>query len=201
MRPFHCVVMGKPPPSAAILGVLFVLTLGGYAGLHRLLRRPPDLLRWEAVREGAEYLGRNGIRIQKRSNDCGPAALAMILDHFGIGGSIDELGRLAGLGPGGTSMLGLKRAAERKGLRAEGWRLSFRDLRKAPLPAIALVRGNHFVVVTAVDSDGRVYVSDPSLGRLRFGRTRFLTRWRGETLLFRRESKDPIGKDTPPDVR
>jgi ABC-type bacteriocin/lantibiotic exporter with double-glycine peptidase domain len=81
-------------------------------------------------------------------------------------------------------MLGLKRAVEAHGLRASAWRLAPQDLRKVPLPAVAFVEGDHFVVVESVTLDGRVNVLDPARGRLRYPPEAFNQHWLGQTLVF-----------------
>ena len=56
--------------------------------------RPPDLKQhpsgWYG---GGEYQGKEGVIFQTSYNDCGPAALQMIFDHYKIPSTIGEIRR------------------------------------------------------------------------------------------------------------
>ena len=122
------------------------------------------------------------VRQQKRS-DCGPAALKMILEHHGITGiSLAELEFSTGTGPDGTSMLALKNTAEERGLASQGLRLPVERLHDIPMPAIAHVHGDHFVVIRSAGPE--LVIDDPSLGRLRMSRSTFERSWDGVLLAF-----------------
>ena len=84
-------------------------------------------------------------------------------------------------------MLRLKQVAEKWGLSAEGWRIAPDDLDRIPLPAIALLNRNHYVVVESLAGAGQLIYADPALGRVRMNRRLFLWRSRGEMLLLRKE--------------
>lgn len=178
--------------AGSLLAAVSIFTCSGFFFLHLFLKYPGVLKKWSAMWIGAEFLGTEGVVLQKSLNDCGPAALAMVLDHFGVPVPFDSLRKFANLKANGSSMLALGEIAGRSGISAEGWRLTFSDLQKAPLPGIALIRRNHFVVITALDAKGSVYASDPSLGKLRFSRFAFLRQWRGEILLFARADRQTI---------
>ncbi|MBZ5498588.1 MAG: hypothetical protein LAP85_19505 [Acidobacteriia bacterium] len=133
---------------------------------------------------GARYLGREGVFFQQAHNDCGGAALKMIFDHFGI--SLDYgllLQRLAD-GPEGTTMLSIKKLAEAEGLLCAGWRLALQDLHDIPLPAVLLLRRNHFVVMASRSPAAEIQILDPVRGRLGISVCNLQTVWRGEILLF-----------------
>ena len=120
---------------------------------------------------------------QQKNSDCGPAALKMVLDHHGItGATLAELELATGTGPDGTSMLALKRAAEARGLDGQGLRLPVERLDDIPLPAIAHVHGDHFVVIRSAGEE--LVVDDPSLGRLRMNARTFDRSWNGVVLTF-----------------
>ncbi len=113
---------------------------------------------------------------------CGPAALMMILHHWGIeDATLAELAAATGTGPDGTSLLALKKAAEQRGLTALALRLQVQQLRDIPLPAIAHVHGDHFAVLRAVDDE--VIVDDPARGRLRMSTRLFARSWTGVVLI------------------
>ncbi|HLM69615.1 MAG TPA: cysteine peptidase family C39 domain-containing protein [Longimicrobium sp.] len=134
---------------------------------------------------GAEYLGRDGVVIQKGDADCGIAALQMVLVKRGIPAASLDSARAAVLARNddGASMLELKALAEAHGVRAEGWRMGLAGLSRAPLPAVVHL-GDHFAVVDRILAGGRVELRDPSLGRLRMSAEDFRDIWTGNTLIF-----------------
>ncbi len=146
---------------------------GAFAAAYRILN-------------GIRFLGWDGVILQRGANDCGAAALCMILEHHGISGDSGHLARELGTTEDGTTLLALKSAAERRGLSSAGWRISGRDLPEIPLPAIAFLRKGHFVVLDRVEADGSVLVRDPARGRLRMTCDSFRAAWKGQVLLFAR---------------
>jgi hypothetical protein len=134
---------------------------------------------------GAEYLGRDGVAIQQGASDCGIASLQMVLAARGVPGAPLDSARAAALREGGASMLQLQHLAAASGVRAEGWRLSLRELAHSPLPAVVYL-GDHFAVVDHVLRDGRVVMRDPSLGRIRLSAEDFRDLWTGDALVFPR---------------
>lgn len=144
------------------------------------------MLWWYGYRSLREvvYLGREGVFLQRSSYDCGDAALKMIFDHHQIAIAYDELLARLGNSPAGASMLSMKQLSEAKGLRCEGWRLKFEDLRRAPLPAILLLNRNHYVVLDSFTASGEPLLRDPARGRLRLSPRKLRSIWKGDTLLF-----------------
>jgi ABC-type bacteriocin/lantibiotic exporter with double-glycine peptidase domain len=136
---------------------------------------------------GITYQGAEGVFFQKGPSDCGAAALKMIFENHGIRVSYDNLLAELATSPAGTSMLRLKQLSEARGFRCEGWWLTLSDLRRAPLPAILFVGGNHFTVLDSFTVSGEALIRDPSRGRMRVSPRRLATIWKGETLLFPRE--------------
>ena len=125
----------------------------------------------------------------------------MILHYHGITDStLDELDAATSSGPKGSTFLALKRAAESRGLSSLAFRLPIEELSNVPMPAIAHVHGDHFVVIRSIAND--VIVDDPSLGRLRMSRTTFLRAWDGSVLTFSAEayslSESPLWELTLP---
>lgn len=119
----------------------------------------------------------------RRNSDCGGAALKMILDHYGIQTDYRQLLQRLQTGARGTAMLNMREAAKAEGLICEGWRLAARDLPAIPLPAVLLMRRDHFVVLDGLEP-GHVSILDPARGRLRLTLRALLSSWHGETLLF-----------------
>ena len=86
----------------------------------------PSLLFLTVVKAEAREVADSNIRKLQSpaSHDCGPQALRVICRTFGLDISIDELADLAGMDETGTTMGGLFKAAERKGLMPEAVKLT-----------------------------------------------------------------------------
>jgi hypothetical protein len=132
---------------------------------------------------GGKVLDDTGVVFQKDRFDCGAAAFKMILDRHRIERPIEDWTRALLDRPNGTSMQRMKEVARAHAIEAEGWRISDADLGSIPLPAIALLDRNHYVVIESVDSRMVTY-ADPAAGRFRVSRESFMSRCRGEMLLF-----------------
>jgi len=151
--------------------------------VHQFIEHPDYWKKTVSFFKGSKYLGEDGVIFQKHSNDCGPAALKMIFDHFGIPVTLEEITEKV-QGKNGSTMLSLKEMAELKGLKAEGWRYTFKDLKKIEFPAIAFVNRNHYVVILKLTDNEKIIVLDPSIGKLEYPAWRFKKIWKGETLIF-----------------
>lgn len=175
----------------AIIGLAFALILmTGFTSAVYVLNSPSLLRRATAWWIGAQYLGTNGVLMQTQANNCGPASLKMIFDHYGIPSTVDGLDTDAELTYKRTSMLTLKEMAEKRGLGAEGWRYTMDDFMHLKMPAIVFVRGDHFAVADSVTSDGFIILSDPAVGKVKIAANNFQRIWKGETLVFKKRSKN-----------
>jgi len=168
--------------AAGLLSLIVVI--GGLVGITQIFSSPDSFRRTWAWWMGAQYLGTKGVVMQTMRNNCGPAALKMVFDHFGIMSTIVEIDTSMNLTRRGASMLSLKELAEKKGLGVEGWKYTIADLVKAPMPAIVFVHGDHFAVADTVMSNGFVILRDPALGKLKMSLNNFQKIWKGETLVF-----------------
>ncbi|MFZ4622366.1 MAG: cysteine peptidase family C39 domain-containing protein [Bacteroidota bacterium] len=148
-----------------------------------IIRQPDHYKKRAAEAISAEYLGDDGIVLQRSSNDCGPSALKMLLEDEGIIVARDELERLVPLTEHGATMLDLRSAAEREGLILTGWKLSTDTLPHISYPAILFIRKNHYIVADSVVNNF-VYARDPSIGRIRIPLDRIPRVWNGEALLI-----------------
>lgn len=126
----------------------------------------------------------NCIVVQDKPNNCGPATLRMILSHHGVEVPLRQLESESKMSVRGASMQGLIRACELHGLRAEGWKLRWNDLRKVSLPIVAYLPDGHFVVVDSVEGEEFVHLRDPSRGRTRLMKEEFLKGWGGDVIIF-----------------
>jgi ABC-type bacteriocin/lantibiotic exporter with double-glycine peptidase domain len=133
---------------------------------------------------GAEFLGESETVLQARSNDCGAACLKMILSTRGIDRSLAELTAELGITARGTSLLRIRLLAGRLGVPARSWIIRPCDLDDAPLPAIAFINGDHFVVVRRFVKDAVLEVDDPGIGRLQWPLHSFRKAWSGQILVF-----------------
>lgn len=154
------------------------------AASSRLLERPDLLKRVRAWSAGATLVASDAAVMQTRRNDCGPAALKMVLDAHGIERPLPALSAEVGLTGRGTSLGRLRAVSAALGLPARSWLLDAEDLASVPLPAIAFIRKNHFVVIRRLAAPQVLEVDDPALGRLRWPVHAFRRIWSGETLIF-----------------
>ena len=171
---------GKGSEPGAISPTVPLLILTACAGIVAWL----DILSIRSAPSSLPILLRKTI-FQEDENGCGPAALAMVLNDHGINCTPADIAAEIGRSDSGASMRDLRSFAERRGVTATGWRLTYEDLRSAPKPAILLLAGGHFVVVDSVDCRGRTYCRDPEAGNILYQRGVITRMWHGETLVFR----------------
>lgn len=145
-----------------------------------------EAVRWFAtarvVAGGARLLDRSAVTLQEGLHDCGPAALATLLQLAGRRPvPLDSIAELAGTTRAGTSAGGLASAAHDL-----AFPMRFARLPRTPSPDfgpfIAWVRSSHFVVVRARPDD-HVLIHDPQVGRYLLARDRFERMWTGESLV------------------
>jgi ATP-binding cassette subfamily B protein RaxB len=133
---------------------------------------------------GARFVGEEGVVLQSKWNDCGAASLKMVLAARGIRCDVPDVAGRLRLTPQGKSMSELRRAALEFGVPARSWAMQPRELKQVPLPVVAFVKGNHFVVVRRWIEPDVLEIDDPALGRLRWPLRSFARIWSGETLVF-----------------
>ena len=166
------------------IGVLVFLAVGFALAVMARFSDPASVPEFAARERGGTYLGADGITMQDKSNNCGLAALKMVLDVHGKRVTLQDLEKGGKASGDGWSMRSLKELAEQHGLRAEGWRLDLEALCRSRFPVILFVEGPHFVVADGIDSIGFFSLRDPAIGRMKIHRRALGRIWKGETLVF-----------------
>lgn len=115
---------------------------------------------------------------------CGPKCLLKVCALKNITSNLEEICALSGYSAEhGTSMLGLFRAARKKGLNVVPLKMKFHELTSIDDPFIAFVDGNHFMIVHNIKDD-YVVVQNPPQSPFPQSKHVFTSRWNGEVLVF-----------------
>ena len=125
---------------------------------------------------------------QRDITDCGAACIASILDYYGTFITVSQIRQYAGTDQQGTSLRGLKEAAEAFGLSARAVRANKDNLPLVQLPAIAHLVLNsglqHYVVIYRLRRSGVEYM-DPANGKtVSECLDLFLSKWSGVIVMF-----------------
>ena len=127
---------------------------------------------------------------QHDAMDCGPTCLRMVAAHYGRIYSLENLREKSLITREGTSMLGISEAAENIGFRTTGVKVSFEELKSAPLPCIVHWNQQHFVVVYDIKIPSKpslssrrgaggevVFIADPAAGKVKYTSEEFCRCW------------------------
>ena len=113
--------------------------------------------------------------------DCGPACLCMIAQYYGKTFTLKYFRDRCHITREGVSLYSLSEAAEKAGLHTLCARITEHQLAdEMPLPCILHWNSNHYVICYKVKGKGknrRFYISDPSLGNLKYSEKEMRKHW------------------------
>src|SRR2546423_3566335 len=112
---------------------------------RRTVARTPTILQMEAV-------------------ECGAAALAIVLAHYGAWIPLEQLRVACGVSRNGSNAGNAVKAARRFGLAARGFRKEPSELAELPMPCIIHWNFNPFVVLEGIRAE-TAFINDPAVGR------------------------------------
>lgn len=115
---------------------------------------------------------------QQDAMDCGPTCLKMIAKYYGRSVSIQALRTKTEIGKDGVNLLGINDAATSIGFRATGVKITYEKLvKEVPLPCIAYLGQQHFVIVTPKTNKKKIELADPAKGVLTLDEQTFKKDW------------------------
>lgn len=147
--------------------------------------RPPLLKRFPALRRLHTQLTRRRMPevIQMSMTDCGPACLAMVLNHYGRHVTLEQVREMTAVSRSGLTALSMMTAGRHFGLRGRGVSLDIDKLPFLPQGAILHWRFNHYVVFERMKGD-TVEIIDPAHGRRNVSMETLRKCFTGVVLLF-----------------
>ncbi|WP_241244256.1 cysteine peptidase family C39 domain-containing protein, partial [Marinitoga sp. 38H-ov] len=116
--------------------------------------------------------------LQSKEYTCGPAALRYLLFLYGYNISENTISLIAGAEQKGTTLFGLKKAAEIIGFEGVGLKGNFESLKITRKPVIAYINNNHYIVIENIKSNN-IYAFDPQIGYVKVYYSDFLKAWKG----------------------
>ena len=128
----------------------------GLGGRNGVAPQPPN---------SGGLVARTGPASPTGDADCGPRALLLACERLGVKASLPELRHAAGTSASGTTMAGLKSAAEGLHLKAEGIQAGREALAKISTPALGWCHGDHWIAVLSLKGEGEngtAVIHDPN---------------------------------------
>ncbi len=132
-----------------------------------------------SMKKGISYIE------QMEHSECGLACIAMILSYYRHHISLSELRDEFGVPKGGGSFYHLSVIAQKKGLKARGFRSDAASLKRFPFPLILHWNQKHFVVLERITKN-HYYIVDPEVGKRKLSLKEFQHSYSGTALSFER---------------
>lgn len=123
------------------------------------------------------------VYLQMQTEECGAAALGIILEYYGRYIPLEELRVSCGVSRDGSKAINMIKAARNYGLKAYGARGEIEDLKTLKLPVVVFWQFNHFVVVEEIQEE-EIYINDPASGRRTVTPHEFNRSFTGIILIF-----------------
>ena len=187
-----------------LIGVLLLSASATYAQEQATVHREPSS--FEARRHTLKELRDQYVVKQELDYSCGAAALATLMRYY-FGEPVSEYEILKILESQlsedeqrrkiarGFSLMDLKHAAQSKGYRAAGFKLTIDQAKQLAAPVIVHVLPfgyRHFAVLRGIAGD-RVFLADPARGNMRISIDRFLSEWDGIVFVLGKPGEEAIG--------
>lgn len=154
--------------------------------------------------QSVKELKEKGVMLQTDEFTCGVAALATLLSAYGDDTVTEEdlLAQEKDLERGkGITLLQLKILAEKRGFKAEGYRMDLVNLFDFKKPMLLHIRAGdegHYVVFKGIYKD-RIYLADPAAGNVRMSLEDFGRIWTGVVLAIEsRNGQELVNVFDPP---
>lgn len=135
--------------------------------------------------------------IQMQAVECGAASLGIILGYFGKYVPLEELRIDCAVSRDGSNASNIYNAAEKYGLKVEGYQNMAEELREGPFPMILFWEHKHFLVLEGIKKD-QVYLNDPASGHRVISMNGLTKSYSGVCLTFKATDQFTPGGKPPP---